>query len=424
MDFSDPTTTASGSREDPLLDVNGFLRLLCLIRLVVLLVAASAALFDGELSAPTAVLIVLVAVASYLPATGWGRRIMADQRRYTVVLACDVVVAVTAISVLAGSHIMFVYAAATVAVWGLAAGLGIAVLMAVPLCLSLLPWSDLGTQDAAWVVVGGGLLGVGAMAWGGAALGQATRAEVHARSALSQLRTRRAAADERLRIARDLHDTVAGDLAGMQLVSAGLQARLRALDDAEALRLAAALDASIRTAHGDIRTALGELRRAHDDPVGQLTRLLDTWQQATGLPVRASIGDSVAAVEAERWVDAVAVLRELLENVRKHARARSVDVMVALDGECLVVCVSDDGAGLTEGEVADGHFGLAGVRERVRAWNGAATWASCAGGGTTAQARFGPHRVQDGQGGQSGQPVLPEAVRSAEATTDAQGVDR
>lgn len=176
-----------------------------------------------------------------------------------------------------------------------------------------------------------------------------------AQASIARLSGEHATAAERARIARDLHDTIAQDLAAIAML-----AQRRGAD-------AATLAAVEELAQG----ALAEVRGlvAANSPVGlddglpvALERLGERFAAETGIAVR------VEAVAVELPVDAQAALlrtaQESLANVRKHARAASVGVTLAADASGVRLEVADDGHGFDRADVRRG-LGLQGLDERM-----------------------------------------------------------
>lgn len=355
-------------------------RLLCQIRLVVLAFALVLALLDGA-GWLGVVLVLLAAPFSFVPALNWETRGRAYARN-GILLAGDTAVAVVALLPLAGSPLMAIYAAATAALWGLFAGLWLALVMTVPLCLYQLTAYDDGWRGLVTGAAGAGLTVI--MAWTGTHLGRRLRRQAILSAELATSRAEQAALAERLRLARDLHDTVAGDLAGLALAAHGLADRLdREGASRDAVEVARGLDAAVRTAHEHTRRALGELRDDHDGVSGLLTALARRWSDRTGIPVAVEVGSGVDGVAGERRVRHVrALVTELLENVRKHADASRVTVTVTAADGAVELVVTDDGVGLGPRTPGAGRYGMRGVRERARLCGGDATWGPGPDGGT------------------------------------------
>jgi Signal transduction histidine kinase len=177
-------------------------------------------------------------------------------------------------------------------------------------------------------------------------------------------------ADERLRIARDLHDTVAHALVAIN-VRAGVAAHLHASHDSDdALRDIMAVSAE---ALNDLRSTLSLLRQA-DDPaptaptldLGSLTQLLDR-ARAAGIDADAKVELNGHAIPLAVEQASFRIVQEALTNVMRHAAASHALVSVHVNGDTLDIDVSDDGtAAAPRSPATDGH-GLRGMSERAAA---------------------------------------------------------
>ncbi|GII79816.1 hypothetical protein Sru01_47980 [Sphaerisporangium rufum] len=189
---------------------------------------------------------------------------------------------------------------------------------------------------------------------------------------LSRLRTAQAVTEERLRIARDVHDVVGHNLS------------LIAMNAAVARHLGTEQDAALRTiervsrgALADIRTVLGGLREPSPpgDPedgsrdLAAVDALVDATR-AAGVEVTVD-GPYPPAVPAAVQASAYRILQEALTNVRRHAGARHCHVTVAATHQALTLSVVDDGTA-PRADTAAGH-GLVGMRERVGLHGGTLT---------------------------------------------------
>jgi two-component system sensor histidine kinase UhpB len=355
-------------------------RLLCQVRLVVLAFGLVLALLDGA-GWFGVFLVVLAAPFSFVPALNWETRGRVYARN-GILLAADAAVAVVALLPLAGSPLMAIYAAATAALWGLFAGLWLAVVMAAPLCLYQLTAYDDGWRGLVTGAAGACLTLI--MTWTGTHLGRRLRRQAVLSAELATARADQAVLGERLRLARDLHDTVAGDLAGLALTAHGLADRLdREGASRGTVEVARGLSGAVRTVHEHTRRALGELRDDHDGLAGLLTEIARRWSERTGIPAAVDVGPGVDDVAGERRVRHVrALVSELLENVRKHADASRVEIAVSASGGAVELLVVDDGVGLRAGEAGRGRYGMRGVRERAELCGGDATWEPGPDGGT------------------------------------------
>lgn len=190
----------------------------------------------------------------------------------------------------------------------------------------------------------------------------------------SRERTLAAVAEERARIARELHDVVAHSVTVM-VVQAG--AAEQAADSDPAF---------VRSALGAIRTtgagALGEMRRVvamlrepdasstlEPQPgIASLPALIEE-ARAAGLPTELHVHGDERTLPAGLNLAAYRIVQEALTNVRRHASASCAEVSVRLTGDCLEIEVRDDGSGMTDEEPHVGH-GLIGMRERAAMYGG------------------------------------------------------
>jgi signal transduction histidine kinase len=188
----------------------------------------------------------------------------------------------------------------------------------------------------------------------------------------------RRVAEERLRIARELHDLLAHTVSAMSVqaeVAADAIERGRARDDSGEVGAAvAAIQGASRDAMAEIRATVTVLRGADGAtgtaPAPRIDRLDDLFDtaRAAGLVVT----DDVAAPgELPPMIELTAyrIVQEALTNVVRHAGASRVEVRLAREAGALVVEVGDDGCGATAPERADG-FGLRGMAERVASLGG------------------------------------------------------
>jgi signal transduction histidine kinase len=189
-------------------------------------------------------------------------------------------------------------------------------------------------------------------------------------------------AEERLRIARDLHDVVGHSFAAVNVQARAAAALLRT-DPERARQALAAIEATSRDSLREIRAALSVLRRdAAPPPPAGMARVADLLAplRAAGLEVRATV-DAALTVPPDVGYAVYRVVQESLTNVLRHARASTVTVTVAREGRGVRVDVRDDGQGARPaGPDPDGR-GLTGMRERVTALHGRLSAGPAAGGG-------------------------------------------
>ena len=169
--------------------------------------------------------------------------------------------------------------------------------------------------------------------------------------------------EERQRIARDLHDTVIQDMIalGMEMsaeASTSSGAGRRAREDDHLDRLESMVD-GLRRAVFQLRdpTSGRSLAREVTDAVAQASRLLPTAPSVT-------LAGPLELVTTEVLDDLVAVLREAMSNVARHAQATRVAVSVTVTDTEVVLVVDDDGVGFSV--APKGGFGILSITERAR----------------------------------------------------------
>ncbi|MVO84981.1 sensor histidine kinase [Streptomyces sp. p1417] len=184
---------------------------------------------------------------------------------------------------------------------------------------------------------------------------------------------RRKVQQERVRIARELHDVVAHTVSAMT-VQAGLA--LDALDKRPEVARAAMrqVRASGKEAVRELRATVAVLREGQGEegkePAPRLDQLGELAERVRGTGVEVSLHRDTGGRELPQLVELAAyrIVQEALTNVIKHARAPHAAVSVAVTGGALVVEVTDDGP---PGDVAvTGGYGLIGMRERAASVGG------------------------------------------------------
>ncbi|GAB4057284.1 hypothetical protein GCM10028775_59840 [Catellatospora paridis] len=191
-----------------------------------------------------------------------------------------------------------------------------------------------------------------------------------------------AAAAERARLARELHDSVAKTLRGVSFAALALPTSLRR-QPALAEQLAATVSAGATAAVRQAQEVLEGLRL--DDPDHEFAATVDRicrwWAERTGVPVRSSVGTGDLPLDVR--YELAQILHEALENIARHAGAGSVTVQLAYAGDGVRLQVTDDGAGFRVPAEWRGCFGLIGMAERAAAIRGTLRVMSAPGAGTT-----------------------------------------
>ncbi|MEU2916157.1 sensor histidine kinase [Streptomyces massasporeus] len=199
---------------------------------------------------------------------------------------------------------------------------------------------------------------------------------------------RRRVAEERLRIARDLHDVVAHHIALVN-VQAGVAAHVMDKRPDQAKEALAHVREASRSALGELRATVGLLRQSGDpeaptEPAPGLDRLdeLTGTFRSAGLHVEVARADQGTTLPAAVDLAAYRIIQEALTNVQKHAGPRAkAEVSVVRVGPNIEITVLDDGSGENETQDSGGGHGLLGMRERVSALRGTLTTGPRYGGG-------------------------------------------
>ncbi|MEU2153765.1 sensor histidine kinase [Streptomyces sp. NPDC019396] len=204
---------------------------------------------------------------------------------------------------------------------------------------------------------------------------------------------RRRVAEERLRIARDLHDVVAHHIALVN-VQAGVAAHVMDKRPDQAKEALGHVREASRSALNELRATVGLLRQSGDpeaptEPapgLAGLDRLLETFRHA-GQPVELARTDHGTTLPAAVDLAAYRIIQEALTNVQKHAGAAAgAEVSVVRVGRTVEVTVLDRGTQATPDETTGGGHGLIGMRERVTALGGTLSAGPRYGGGFRVQA--------------------------------------
>ena len=215
---------------------------------------------------------------------------------------------------------------------------------------------------------------------------QAEAAEVRATQAERErdAASRIAVAEERARIARELHDIVAHSVSVMVLQVGAVRHQLPEADAPQRQALSG-VEETGRTALAEMRHLLGAMRRDDDDlelapqpGLDNVDSLLDEVRRA-GLPVALHVEGEPFALPRAIDLSAYRIVQEGLTNALKHARASQADVTVRYGAAEVQIDVRDDGRGTSKSDGL-GH-GLVGVRERVKIYGGEMSASSADEGG-------------------------------------------
>ncbi len=211
-----------------------------------------------------------------------------------------------------------------------------------------------------------------------------------ARAELAETARRAGVLEERQRLARELHDTVAQ---GLTSVVTHLEAAEQAVGDRPELART-----HLDTARRAAREGLGELRRSvhalrpdllAGAPLPEALRAAaDRWSADHGVPAEVRVTGDPVPLPPDTDVALLRTAQEALANTARHARAHRVVVSLSYLGDSVTLDVDDDGVGFagTPAPRADGGFGLVAMRERIAAVGGRLDVESAPGEGTTVAA--------------------------------------
>jgi signal transduction histidine kinase len=203
----------------------------------------------------------------------------------------------------------------------------------------------------------------------------------------------RAVAEERRRIAREMHDVVAHSVS-MMVIQAGGARRILDRDPARATAAATLIERAGREALVEMRHLLGLLHgdgeAAEYAPQPTLARLdaLVERARAAGLPVTLEVDGERPELSAGLDLAVYRVLQEALTNVIKHGGCAPTDVRVHYRADAVEVLVSDRGGGPVDVRLEGSGQGLVGMRERVKMYGGDLHAGRRAGGGFEVAARL------------------------------------
>jgi signal transduction histidine kinase len=208
---------------------------------------------------------------------------------------------------------------------------------------------------------------------------------------------RRAVADERLHIARELHDVVAHSM-GVIAVQASVGEHVIDTNPEEAKRALEAIAGVSRSTLAEIRRMLGVLRETDEGeggppayaPAPGLSELDRLVRELDGAGIPVEVAYAGARVELPRGVDLTAyrIVQEALTNVMKHAGPARATVVVRYEPGALGLEIVDDGRGVNGRSEGRGGHGLVGMRERVAVYGGTLETGPKPGGGFRVVARL------------------------------------
>jgi signal transduction histidine kinase len=198
-----------------------------------------------------------------------------------------------------------------------------------------------------------------------------------------------ATAEERRRLAREIHDGIAQELSYLGYVVDGLTADARSLDDG--------MTNELRKLRGEITRIVSELRlsifdlRSEVDVHGGLGAALSDYVRSVGqqsnLTVHLSLSEAATRLPAETEAELLRIAQEAITNARKHAEASNLWVTLVVEPPGALLRIEDDGRGLGTGR--HDSFGLQIMRERATRLRTNVRVEGRPGGGTTVEVALG-----------------------------------
>jgi NarL family two-component system sensor histidine kinase YdfH len=195
--------------------------------------------------------------------------------------------------------------------------------------------------------------------------------------------------NERQRLARELHDTLAQGLAGLILQLEAIDKQLSHSRYERAHEITSQAMAKARAALADARQAIDDLRIG-EPPIDDFTQAIrheaERFMQATGIACSVEISGTENIILPDNiHHHALRVVTEGLTNVARHASASQVLVNVETNKNIVCVSMRDNGVGFKpeDTNVQSGHYGLIGMGERARLVGGSMEVSSAPGQGTT-----------------------------------------
>jgi signal transduction histidine kinase len=199
--------------------------------------------------------------------------------------------------------------------------------------------------------------------------------------------------EERERIAREMHDSLAQVLGYVNTKAQAVQELLKSGQVERAEQQVGQLGEAARSAYADVREGILGLRTSlgpQHSLLDALEEYLDRWREQSGVEAQLIVepaGGKLDGLGPSAELQLLRIVQEALANVRKHAAATSVRVRITESLEAVETAIEDDGRGFEPGhgrvgEDAVPHFGLATMRERAESVGGHLEIQSAPGEGT------------------------------------------
>jgi signal transduction histidine kinase len=208
--------------------------------------------------------------------------------------------------------------------------------------------------------------------------------------------------DERARLARELHDTLAQDFVGLAALLDAIALGWKADTTAAAQKLELARR-MVRHSLTEARRSVMDLRAAalQGQTLGEaLASAAPLWSAGRSIEVRLDIAPPGAILPEETEQHLLRIAQEAVHNAARHSGAHTVTVRLRAEHDDLVLAIVDDGRGFDVSNAFDpagGHFGILGMRERAGRIGGRLELRSTPGGGTVVEVRVRTRSQQHGE---------------------------
>jgi nitrate/nitrite-specific signal transduction histidine kinase len=204
--------------------------------------------------------------------------------------------------------------------------------------------------------------------------------------------------EERERIAREMHDSLAQVLGYVNAKAQAVQELLKRAETQRAAEQVRQLGEAARAAYADVRESILALRTSlgHGQTMtSALAEFLASWKEQTDVEASlvVSPGANLETLSPAAELQLLRIVQEALANVRKHAAAKHVEVRIASEADRLEIVVADDGRGFDPArdrttDDRQPHFGLATMRERAESVGGTLAVVSAPNEGTRVVVRL------------------------------------
>jgi NarL family two-component system sensor histidine kinase YdfH len=176
--------------------------------------------------------------------------------------------------------------------------------------------------------------------------------------------------NERQRMARELHDTLAQGVAGLVLQLEAVKAHLASDRKERAAEIVEQSIARARSTLAESRAAIDNLRAVSVNAADAVREQVEHFKQSTGVACDLDISVTENQLAPEVIDHAMNILSESLTNISRHAQATQVKVKFFIQNQTLELEVRDDGKGFDVKQETKGHYGLVGMHERARLTGG------------------------------------------------------